>query len=60
VNAGTILQSTKLPINTWFQGIYFITQDKKCISELELHRLLDISYNAAWRMKKKLMKVMLG
>ena len=59
VTAGTIFQSTKLPLTTWFQGIYFITQDKKGISALELHRLLGISYNAAWRMKQKLMQVML-
>ena len=46
-------------MTTWFQGMYFITQDKKGISALERHRLLGISYHAAWRMKQKLMQVML-
>ena len=59
VTAGTLFQSTKLSLTTWFQGIYFISQDKKGISALELHRLLGISYHAAWRMKQKLMQVML-
>lgn len=59
VTSGTIFQSTKLPLTTWFQGIYFITQDKKGIAALELQRLLGISYNAAWRMKQKLMQVMM-
>ena len=59
VTAGTIFESTKLPLTIWFQGIFFITQDKKGISTMELHRHLGISYNAAWRMKQKLMQVMM-
>lgn len=57
--AGTIFQSTKLPLTVWFLAIYFITQEKKGISAMELHRLLGISYNAAWRVKQKLMQVMM-
>ena len=59
VTAGTIFEATKLPLTTWFQGIYFITQDKKGVSSMELHRILGISYNAAWRMKQKLMQAMM-
>ena len=59
ITAGTIFESTKLPLTTWFLGMYFMTQDKKGVSAMELHRLLGISYNAAWRMKQKLMQVML-
>ena len=58
ITAGTIFDSTKLPLTTWFQGLYFLTQDKKGTSAMELHRLLGISYNAAWRMKQKWMQVM--
>lgn len=59
ITAGTIFQATKLPLHTWFLGMYFITQDKKGVSALELMRRLGISYKAAWRMKQKLMQVML-
>ena len=59
ITAGTIFQSTKLPLRIWFLGIYFVTQDKKGISSLELKRCLGISYKAAWRMKHKLSQVML-
>ncbi len=59
VTAGTIFQGTKLPLSVWFLGIYFITQNKNGISSLALSRLLGISQNAAWRMKHKLMQVML-
>lgn len=59
LTAGTIFESTKLPLTTWFQAFYLISQDKKGVSAMELHRHLGISYNAAWRMKHKVMQVML-
>lgn len=59
ITANTIFESTKLPLTVWFQGIYLVMQDKKAISTMELHRHLGISYNAAWRMKHKIMQVMM-
>ena len=59
ITAGTIFESTKLPLTVWFQAMYLMTQNKKGISAMALHRQLGISYNAAWRMKHKLMQVML-
>ena len=57
ITAGTIFDSTKLPLTVWFQAIYLMTQDKKGVSAMKLHRHLGISYNAAWRMRHKLMQV---
>ncbi|WP_444893221.1 IS1595 family transposase [Microbulbifer sp. JMSA004] len=59
ITSRTIFDSTKLPLTTWFLGIFLITQDKKGISCMELSRHLGISYNATWRMKHKLMQVMM-
>jgi transposase-like protein len=59
VTAGTIFHSTKMPLTKWFLAIYFITQSKNGVSALELMRLLGVSYNTAWRMKHKIMHVML-
>lgn len=59
ITAGTIFESTKLPLTVWFQAMYLLTQNKKGISAMALHRQLGISYNAAWRVKHKLMQVML-
>ena len=56
MTAGTIFDSTKLPLTVWFQGIYFMTQGKKGCSAMTLHRPLAITYNAAWRMRHKLMQ----
>lgn len=59
LTSNTIFDSTKLPLTVWFLAIYLITQNKTGISVLNLHRQLGISYNAAWRMKHKLMQVMM-
>lgn len=56
--SGTIFAHTKLALTTWFLGMYLITQPKNGISALELKRQLGIGYNAAWRLKHKLMQVM--
>jgi transposase-like protein len=58
LTSGTIFQATKLPLTTWFLGMYLLTQTKNGVSALELRRQLGITYNAAWRMKHKLMQVM--
>ncbi len=46
ITAGTIFEATKLPLTVWFQGIYFMTQDKKGASTMTLHRQLGISDRA--------------
>lgn len=56
--SGTLFESTKLPLTTWFLAIYLLTQAKSGLSALALKRQLGISYNAAWRVKHKLMQVM--
>ena len=58
VISGTIFESSKLPLTTWFLGIYFITQSKDGLSGLHLKRLLGVSVNAAFRMKQKIQHVM--
>jgi len=60
ITAGTILESTKLPLTTWFLAIYLISQSKKSVSAMQLHRQLGISYNSAWGLKHKLMQVMMA
>lgn len=55
---GTIFHSSNLPLTTWFQAMYFLTQGKNNVSILELRRLIGVSYRAAWRIKHKLMQVM--
>jgi transposase-like protein len=56
VLTGTIFENTKVPLPTWFQVIYLMTQSKKGISALQVHRIIDPvtgttgSYRTAWYM----------
>lgn len=58
VTRGTIFHSTNLPLSKWFLAIYLISQNKNGISALSLKRHIGVSYPTAWKMKHKLMQVM--
>lgn len=58
VTAGTIFESSKLPLSTWFLAMHLLTQSKNFISALELKRHLGVCYKTAWLLKHKLMEVM--
>ena len=47
VTSGTLFDSTKLPLTTWFLAIYLITQAKTGLSALALKRELGVSYNTS-------------
>ncbi len=56
--AGTLFQSTKLPLTLGFLAIYFISQAKTGLSALALMRYLGVSYPTAWLIQHKLMEAM--
>ena len=58
LTSGTIFAHTKLALTIWFLAIYLLTQSKSGVPALELKRQLGIGYNAAWRLKHKLLQVM--
>uniref|UniRef100_UPI003AF7F606 IS1595 family transposase n=1 Tax=Thiolapillus sp. TaxID=2017437 RepID=UPI003AF7F606 len=49
---------TSLRVGTLFLAIYLITQAKNGVSALELMRSLGISWRAAWRLKRKILRAM--
>jgi hypothetical protein len=57
--SGTIFESSKLALPTWFLAMHLITQSKNNVSALELKRHLGVSWPTAWMMKHKIMQVML-
>ncbi|WP_419609066.1 IS1595 family transposase, partial [Thiolapillus sp.] len=59
LTSGTIFAATKVPLTKWFLAIYLLTQRKTSVSALQLKRDIGVSYNTAWKMKHKLMQVML-
>ena len=58
LTAGTVMESTKLPLTTWFLAIYLISQAKTGLSAMALMRQLGVSYPTAWRIHHKLMTAM--
>ena len=56
--SGTVFESSKLPLSTWFLAMHLMTQAKNNVSALELKRHLGVSYPTAWLIKHKLMEVM--
>ena len=56
--AGTIFESSKLPLTSWFLAMQLLTQAKNNVSALELMRQLGVSYRTAWLMKHKIMEAM--
>lgn len=59
LTAGSIFHGTKLPLKKWFLAIYLLTQRKKSTSALQLSREIGVNYNTAWKLKHKLMQVMM-
>jgi len=58
LTAGTMLDSTKLPLRVWFLAMYLLGQAKTGLSALELMRHLGVSYRTAWLVHHKVMGVM--
>src|SRR3954452_3512873 len=58
LTAGTVFQDSKLPLTTWFQAVYHLTQGKNGISSIELARRLGVRQPTAWLVKHKLMRAM--
>jgi transposase-like protein len=51
VLSGTIFENTNYPLATWFEVIYLMTQSKKGISALQIHRQIGSGdYRTAWYM----------
>lgn len=59
LKSGTVMESSKLPIQYWIYAIYFLTMAKKGVSALELKRQLGHKrYEPIWAMLHKLRVVM--
>ena len=47
---GTVMEDSHLPISKWLMAIFLISSSKKGMSAHQLHRMLKITYKAAWFM----------
>jgi transposase-like protein len=55
----TVFENTNYPLRTWFQVIYLMTQSKKGISALQIHRQIGSGdYRTAWYMCQRVRAAM--
>ena len=55
----TVFENTNYPLKTWFQVIYLMTQSKKGISALQIHRQIGSGdYRTAWYMCHRIRSAM--
>jgi transposase-like protein len=45
---GTIFESSKIPLRTWYAAIYLLTTNKKGISSVQLSEQLQVTQKTAW------------
>jgi transposase-like protein len=45
---GTIFQSSKIPLRTWYAAIFLLTTSKKGISSVQLVEKLEVTQKTAW------------
>ena len=60
VKTGTVMQSSKLPLQKWAFGIYLMSTHLKGVSSMKLHRDLGISQKTAWMLIHKIREGFLG
>jgi transposase-like protein len=58
ITSGTVMDSTKLPLVTWFRAMHAMTSTKQGISAVELSRRLGVSYPTGWYLAKRLRHAM--
>ena len=58
VTTGTVMERSHIALNKWLMGFYMMASSKKGVSAHQLHRTLDIGYEAAWFMAHRLREAM--
>lgn len=58
VRIGTVFESSHLPLHQWLQAFHLLCASKKGISSHQLHRVLEITYEAAWFMSHRIREAM--
>lgn len=48
VKVGTVFEHARIPLHKMLQAVYLISASKKGVSAHQIHRVLEISYKAAW------------
>src|SRR6202045_3898436 len=58
VTMKTVMERSHIALHKWLQAFHLLCSSKKGISAHQLHRTLDISYEAAWFMAHRIREAM--
>src|SRR5882724_9264612 len=58
VTMRTVMERSKIALHKWLQAFALMTASKKGVSAHQLHRTLDIGYEAAWFMAHRIREAM--
>ncbi len=58
VTMRTVMERSKIALHKWLQAFHLMCSSKKGISAHQLHRTLDIGYEAAWFMAHRIREAM--
>src|SRR5688500_14059393 len=50
----SVFEDSRIPLSKWLLGLHLLASSKKGMSAHQLHRMLNISYKAAWFMAHRL------
>lgn len=54
VTTGTVFESSHVPLSKWVLAVHLMGASKKGMSAHQLHRMLNVTYRAAWFMAHRL------
>jgi transposase-like protein len=60
VRVGTLFEDSHLLLHLWLQAFRLLCSSKKGISSHQLHRTLEITYEAAWFLSHRIREAMAG
>src|ERR1700716_2690951 len=58
VTMKTVMERSHIALHKWLQAFHLMTSSKKGVSSHQLHRTLDITYEAAWFMSHRIRECM--
>ena len=58
VTSGTIMERTRIKLQTWFWAIYLVGRDKRGLSATMLSKELGIAYSSSWYLLHRIRKAM--
>jgi len=59
VTKGTIFESSKVPLRTWYAAIFLLTTGKKGVSSLQLAAQLQVTQKTAWFLNHRIREMFL-